>query len=110
MSGNWKETLSELRAVLPPSKTEDSKAPAPALEATGPKMSAEEIQKLMADVQSFLEMVQAARPKLEAMQKFPGKVGDSIRTALRMIQGFSGPISKFTKELRRALEGMTPSS
>lgn len=70
------------------------------------KMAPEEIQKLLTDVRSFVDRINMDRPKLEAMQKTPGKVGDSIRTALRMIQGFSGPLRKFEKELRRALDGM----
>lgn len=111
MSGeNWKETLTELRSAM---GTAPAATPAaPKTEGTGasvPKMEPEEIQKLIGDVQGFLSRIESVRPRLESMQKAPGKVGDSIRTALRMIQGFSGPLGKFTKELRRALEGLTPS-
>lgn len=98
---DWKDDLNRLRSAMgqPSTVTVEAKG------ATS-KMSAKEAHELMSVAQTFLDRINAAKPKLEAMHKIPGRVGDSFRVATRMTQGFSGPVKKFIKELRRAIEAM----
>jgi hypothetical protein len=106
MSGertDWKDSLSKLRSTMTEFHESRAADPSPKVEASV-KVSAEDLQAAAVTAQKFLDDINLAKGKLEPMQKAPGRVGDAVRNALRMVSGFNGPVAKFVKELKRAVE------